>query len=461
VITSVEEGFIYLESFLNLERADFKPRMLRLSRMRDLLSDFNNPHLSYRTLHVAGSKGKGSTSAFAASILHASGLRTGLYTSPHVVSYRERVQVTDGCASDELQIEQFERIRRYIGTLRSTVREQELPTTFELLTLFAFLLFEAARCDAAVIEVGLGGRLDATSLVCPQASLITRIELEHTEFLGNTIRSIASEKGAIIKRGIPVFVSQQRDEAMRVFDRIAELRKAPLHRFTAEDALGVSITRAGTRARMALPGHDSIEVTLRLLGRVQAQNAALAAWATLEVFPEVNERTVATGLEAAWLPGRSEIIRRKNEQSVLLDGAHTEASVALLCETVESLFPDKDQRIVIFGSVRGKAYRAMLDRMHETFASVVICRPGEFKPSDPELLLEACREAGSDCVRIDEANDAIAYAQRRLPRTGGVIVVTGSFYLVGKIRRELLNESAAGLQVQPLSGSSKDAAECH
>jgi len=429
--------------------------------MRQLLNDFSNPDRSYRTLHVAGSKGKGSTSAFAASILHSSGLRTGLYSSPHVVSYRERVQVTDGCASDELQIEQFERIRRYIDARRGRVPERELPTTFELLTLFAFLVFEAARCDAAVIEVGLGGRLDATSLVRPEAAIITPIELEHTEFLGTTVRSIAAEKGAIIKRNTPVFVAPQRDEAMKVFERIAELRRAPLYRLDSMDTLEAKPTPQGTATTFTLPGHRTITATLKLIGKVQAQNAALAAWASLEAFSEVKLRSVKDGIETAWLPGRSEIVRPSDRLSLLLDGAHTEASIDLLCETVESLFPSRAHRVAIFGSVRGKAHPAMLARLHETFAAIVICRPGTFKPSDPELLLQSCRDVGAECVRIDGAREAIDFARSRLPEATGVIAVTGSFYLVGKITQELPGATAPTFDDTPSTGSAKDPHECH
>lgn len=457
MISSVEEGFAYLESFLNLERADFKPRMLRLSRMRNLLEDFSNPQLSYRTLHVAGSKGKGSTSAFAASILHASGLRTGLYSSPHVTSYRERVRVSDGCASDELQVEQFERIRRYIDSIGAGVPEAQLPTTFELLTLFAFLVFEASRCDAAVIEVGLGGRLDATSLVRPEASLITRIELEHTEFLGNTIRSIAAEKGAIIRRGTPVFVASQREEAAQVFDRISFLRRAPLNTLDGGASIEAAITPGGTQIRIALPGFAPIEAKLKLLGRVQAQNAALAAWAALMVFPEVSPESVGRGLEEAWLPGRSEIMTSQRGVRFLLDGAHTETSIGLLCDTVESLFTDVGKRVVIFGCVRGKSYRSMLARLRDTFATIVICRPGTFKPSDPELLEETCRELGARYARRDDADQAISYARNLLGKRGGVVAVTGSFYLVGKIRQALV---ALDLVDGGEEGPIKDATAC-
>jgi dihydrofolate synthase/folylpolyglutamate synthase len=445
MITSVDEGFAYLESFVNTERGSYKPRSWRISRMRDLLADFENPQLSYRTVHVAGSKGKGSTACYVANICHAAGVRAGLYSSPHLLSYRERIRVLDGTLSDELLTQSFEEIRRYVEKKSESVPAAELPTTFELMTLLAFLAFKAAGCSVAVIEVGLGGRLDATSLVQAECCLITPIEYEHTEYLGNTLRSIAAEKGAILRKGVTAFSASQEPEAAETLARIAFLRQVPLA-FLKEGVHGITseLRTDGTRCEFALADGPEIAVTLRMIGTVQAQNAALATLAARSLFPELDSRTIERGLESAVLPGRSEIIPGK--PATFLDGAHTPRSIALLCETVREICPNRNARALIFGSVAGKRHREMLELLAKEFDRIIVCRPGTFKESHPELLTEICRELGGSCEREDDAAKAIAKAGSN-PDTS-LLVVTGSFYLAGKIRAAQLDEPGAKLERQ-------------
>ena len=429
---TVEEGFAYLESFVNTERGDYKPRNWRLSRMRALLADFDNPQLAYRTIHVAGSKGKGSTACFLAHICAAHGERVGLYTSPHVLSYRERIEVLDGSLTDELFLSQFAIIASYMRKKAQTVPEAQLPTTFELLTLLAFLCFREAGCSIASIEVGLGGRLDATSLVRPSVCVITPLEYEHTEYLGDTLRSIASEKGAILRRGVPAFRAPQAEEARRTLERIAELRNVALTGLElAIPEIRSSAGRTGTEVGFTLPDGRTIEAHLRMLGEVQARNAALATLAATALYSEFDTTAAARGLERAVLPGRSQII--DGTPTILIDGAHTPRSIELLIGTVNYLTPRVTERSVIFGSVRGKKYREMLEIMVEAFDTVIICRPGTFKASDPQQILEACQELGGNCVQEDDADRAL-----ELAASGhSLVVVAGSFYLAGKIRSAL------------------------
>jgi dihydrofolate synthase/folylpolyglutamate synthase len=201
VTVNLSEAFAYIESFTNFEKkTTMVEREYRLDRMRFLLSSFGNPERAFKTIHVAGSKGKGSTAAFAASILAASGEKTGLYTSPHVASYRERITVNGEEYPDGAYVSAVGRIRDFVESMdEADFPGGTSPTTFELLTLLGFLMFKESSCRWAVIETGIGGRLDATNLILPEVSVLTPIELEHTDILGSTIAAIAREKAGIIK----------------------------------------------------------------------------------------------------------------------------------------------------------------------------------------------------------------------------------------------------------------------
>jgi dihydrofolate synthase/folylpolyglutamate synthase len=471
-ISTVEEGYAWCESYSRIDRGGYAPRRHRLARMRALLAGFDNPHLDRPVIHVAGSKGKGSTAAYLGFLLHAAGKRVGIYASPHVESYRERVRVLDGALTDEAAVAVFRDMQRYVERAHAHTPQARLPTTFELLTLFGFLAFRAAECDVSIVEVGIGGRVDATNLVRPIASVITPVELEHTEYLGKTYRSVAAEKGGAIKRRTPVFVGRQRQEAMTTLRRVAELRGAPL--VALEEELTEAETGHGSPSERPYgePGHqmsdadpgrivapvrlrfrDGLAVTarLRLLGRVQTDNAALAVTVVRSVFPAIERATIEAGLANAWLPGRSELV--PGNPPVLLDGAHTERSIAELCRTACSVRPERDRRVAVFGAVSGKNHEAMLRLLIERFGAIIIARPGTFKQSDTGALVTLCRRLGGHCALHTEPADALTAARNALasdegalssaeralsataPSPGeGLIVVTGSFYLVGEVR---------------------------
>lgn len=430
MIGSVEDGYQWFESFLAIDRGDYRPRAHRLRRMRSLLARYGDPHLATPVIHVAGSKGKGSTAAFIASVLHEAQMRCGVFSSPHVESYRERVRLTDGSLTDELAVSLLRRIERDVDMQRETIPPSELPTTFELLTLFAFLAFRATACDVAVVEVGIGGRTDATNVVQPFASVITPIELEHTEYLGTTLRAIAGEKGGVIKAGVPVFLGRQRPEADATLRRIAGLRSAPLvSLLDSATRLEASNEHGRTRLDLDLPPDTALAARLRLLGAVQADNAALAALVTRRLYPSIPVETVVRGLEAAWIPGRSELVPAS--PPVLLDGAHTPASIAHLCATAAEIERDPGRRTVVFGSVLGKNHEAMLDLLAGSFARIVITRPGTFKASDVDALARACRRRHAACTVSPTVAEALEEASRGAT---ALIVVCGSFYLVGEAR---------------------------
>ena len=436
-----DEVFAYLESFTNLERGGFVPREYRLERMARLLDEFGDPQLGYKVIHVAGSKGKGSVCAFAANCCAASGARVGLYMSPHISDYRERISLLgDGMTGDQrdaLVVEVGNKLANFVDRLRTTETEEKLPTTFERLTLLAFLIFREAGCEVAVIEVGLGGRLDATNLVVPAVSVITRIELEHTDYLGDTPQAIAREKGGIIKAGIPVVVADQDEEVAIVLKEIAKKQSAPL--ILARSAVAVRIgDTSDTGTDVTLKFSDDFEVgsRLALLGDIQANNAAVGAVAVRLALPDVSAEALSTGLAQTWIPGRAEIW--PGAPRILLDGAHTPRSIGTVLQVAGQLEREKSRRVLVFGAVTGKHHEAILEALVDQFVEIIIARPGTFKESDTTALEELCRSLGGNCRRIDEMKPALAEARSRARvLNASLIVVTGSFYLVGEARQVL------------------------
>jgi len=438
--TGIDDVFSYLESFTNLERGAFNPREYRLERMDRLLRDFDEPHRAYPVIHVAGSKGKGSVCTFAAHCCRSAGARVGLYMSPHVSDYRERITLlgdgTSAAQRDSYVLECGERIAEYVDQLRTEEGEETLPTTFELLTLLAFLVYREAGCTIAVVEVGLGGRLDATNLVSPVVTVITRIELEHTDYLGNTLASVAREKGGIIKPGVPVIVAEQEDEAREVLERIAEERGAPLivPRNSVEIKTGAT-TDSGTDVYLHLTDGLEVHSRLKLLGAIQASNAALAVLAVRHAMPEVTGTALSTGLAETWLPGRAELW--PGDPRILLDGAHTPESIQTVLQIVRELEPDPRQRVLIYGSVKGKQHESMLRILLDQFSEIIVSRPGTFKESNTAELVRSCKDLGGNCRGIDEMAAALRTARAS---TDGLVVVTGSFHLIGEARRILAAE---------------------
>ena len=236
------EGFAWIESFTNFEkRPGNSLRPFRLDRMRWLAESCGNPQNDYRIVHIAGSKGKGSTSAFLGSILHEAGFTAGIYTSPHVDSYRERFLLNRGFISQNTLLKAITKIKNTFK--KSWFTDGSEPTTFELLTLTALLAFKYADCDWVVLETGLGGRLDATNIVTPVLSVITSIELEHTRILGNTLEEVAAEKGGIIKTNVPVLLGNIPKSAMETLRNIAAERNAPVSEINLTLDTEISVSR--------------------------------------------------------------------------------------------------------------------------------------------------------------------------------------------------------------------------
>jgi dihydrofolate synthase/folylpolyglutamate synthase len=434
-IKKTEDVFRFFDSLSNFERGKIpsNKRNFRLDRMEALLKKFGNPHKRFKIFHVAGTKGKGSTAALLASVLEAGGYKTGLYTSPHVVSYLERFAVSMKPPEEALFTRLAERIRRRLHEFDS-LPGGFAPTTFEVLTLLAFLIFREARCAFGVVETGIGGRLDATNVVTPEAAIITPLDLEHTDLLGNSLEEIAVEKGGIIKPGIPVFCGLQEEKVKDVLREIAHGREAPIT-FLDEvrEHMEVRVDREGTDFILGLQGQENRSFHLNLCGTFQAENASLAFLTLSRILPDIPAGAYSEGFRRVTLPGRMELFGK--DPPILLDGAHTPLAVARMLETYKTLTSDRG--ILIFGSVAGKKPDKMADLLAPHFKEIIISTPGSFKESDPEGLHRLFKTRNKSTYLekdpVEALNRALRGARGKLP-----ILITGSFYMIAEIRRILV-----------------------
>jgi len=440
---TLEEAWAWLGSFTNLEKVQSATkRTWRLDRMHALLADRGHPENAKLSIHLAGSKGKGSTAAFLSSILTATGRSTGLYTSPHILDWRERITQNGQLFSDAFYLETVERLQLYWDQMAASTKAQFVeawggaPTTFEWLTLAAFELFRDQDLDARVLETGLGGRLDATNAQTPTATVLTLIELEHTDILGDTIPLIATEKAGILKPGVPTWVGPQKLEALEVFRKVARTHQSPIHVFDEEvEEFETELSRGGTQIRLGLADGTLVEATIPLLGRAQGLNAAVAAWTIhglvaeglLSISPmdDLGD-LLRTGLQSIRLKGRMQVVSR--DPWIVVDGAHTVESTRLLATSWQELFGWGGT--LVFGAFEGKAIGAMAAILAPLFRRVIVTSPGTFRPSDPPSLQHAFLNVdGPEVVEI--ADDPVsAFSQAR---NDGPVLVCGSFYLVGEI----------------------------
>ncbi|HVG62720.1 MAG TPA: folylpolyglutamate synthase/dihydrofolate synthase family protein [Hyalangium sp.] len=427
-----------LEFLARLNPSVIKPG---LERMFVALEALGHPQRRYCSLHVAGTNGKGSTCAFAATALRAAGHRVGLFTSPHLERVTERFQIDGSEISRELLG------RRILEVLARYPQAADTPaplTYFEFGTAVAFWHFAQEGVAVAVLETGLGGRLDATNTVAPLVTAITPISFDHMEYLGYTLGAIASEKAGILKRGVPVVVSRQEPEALANIARVADEVGAPMllegRDFTLEQAAGGALVYRGVK--WSLDG-----LTLSLRGAHQRQNASMAL-AALEQL-EARGLTVPTqaakaGLASARWPGRLEEVSR--QPIVLLDGAHNTGGVAVLLASLDELYPGR--RIhAVFGVVADKDRAPMMRALFPRCASVHLTPLETPRSLAPERYLEEARALCADVRAHANLDDALASAQA-LAMEGDVVLCTGSLYLVGAARARFSTNLGAMQQRQ-------------
>ncbi len=419
------EGFGWIESFTNFEkRPGSSLRPFRLDRMKSLADACGNPQKQYKIIHIAGSKGKGSTAAFIGSILSEAGFDCGIYTSPHVDSYRERFLLNRGWLPEQFLIEAIQIIRETFKD--GWFDDGSEPTTFELLTLSAFVGFQLAGCTWVVLETGLGGRLDATNIVLPELAVITSIELEHTRILGNTLEEVAAEKGGIIKPDRPILLGRIDSPAYEVLLDIAARRKAEVSEYA--DASLLSDSSRSFTAK--LPGGKQLHPYPGMIGRHQVHNALLAAMAADMVIPGIEPSVIERGLSLASLPGRFERCRH-GEHDIVFDAAHTPTSIKASFTTFRDLYPAGG--VVILGLAEDKDVQRIRDIFPGDLTAVIVSKPGSFRESNPENVAAVFRERFPDTELIINSIEALDRALA-LCDTEEPILVIGSFYLLGDLR---------------------------
>lgn len=452
----------FLNLRLNFERTismPYRGKGLKLQRMRELLEKLNHPERGLPVIHIAGTKGKGSTAAICSALLVRAGYRVGRYTSPHLEFVEERIAINgQTCSTAEM--------RRLIEAIRPAVEEMDSqamlsggktigPTYFEMATAAALLHFARQKVDLAVIEVGMGGRLDSTNVCQPIVSVITSISFDHMRQLGNTLAAIAGEKAGIIKPAIPVVSGVASGEAQQVIERVCREKGSALRQigrdfFARDYRIHRGTLQGGAVAEFDYeymgngePGRLE-KLPLTLLGRHQAHNAAVSLAAIQLVdglgFP-VSEEAIRAGLAEVNWPARQEVVQAS--PLVLLDGAHNVASVEALVDTIKARFP-VEERVLVFGTTLDKQIEGMLALLAKEFR-VVICTSYVDNPRGVPVdqVATVARAAGFMDVRVERDPPSAWKLAKGMVGQTGLICVTGSLLLAGEMRRVLRQDQGS------------------
>lgn len=425
---SYSDALDTLYSFINyeLKRQDrYSPDVMTLERPLRLLELMGNPHQRYPTVHLTGTKGKGSVGAMTAAILQASGYKVGLYSSPHLQDFRERFQINQQMVSQE-------DVAQIVYDLKPLFEAVEELTWFEVTTALAFEYFARQGVDIAVIEVGLGGRLDATNVVRPVVSIITSLSYDHTHLLGNSLASIAAEKGGIIKHGVPLVSAPQDPEALEVLERICQERQAPMT-LVGREWPYTSYPVELTGQRIVANG---VEYRTPLIGQHQAINTAVVTAAIEHVRQAgiaVPETAVHEGLASVSWPGRLEIIQQN--PALVFDAAHNRASARCLREALQSLFGERPFMLV-FGAKGDKDIVGMMDELLPYVDHLVITQAIDSRAEGTDTLVTIARQTGyAGPITVQPVvGEAVQFA---LANTKSMVCVTGSLYVVGEARTVL------------------------
>ena len=434
----------WLDDYLNFENNP-KKDIFWLDTIDFLCKRFDNPQDFAPCIHVAGSKGKGSVSRMIACILEEAGYNVGLYSSPHISDFRERISKPTKFFDEDIYEAAVKEIMPNIDSIINLPADRPI-TWFELVTLYAFLCFRKANVDWSVFEVGMGGRLDATNVIRPKLCCITGIELEHTEFLGDTLEKIAAEKAGIIKNCTPVVIARQQTENVKIILREkAFTRHAPCY-FVDEIIRKATYCFNENEKTMSLMLESDIfsrpiKTKLNMLGKCQVLNAAQAAIAIRKVLPNLDEAIIERGLAKAKLPGRFEIIDYvpgyPGIPHLVLDGAHTLNSIKLTLETLGRMYDDKKVRL-LFACAADKDIKDISMQFKYRFEHVYVTRPGNKKQSNIKAEIEAFTKAEVDFTADPDYKKMIQKAFSDSSEKGDILLVTGSFYLIAEVRKLMM-----------------------
>jgi dihydrofolate synthase/folylpolyglutamate synthase len=420
MISSIDD---HLEALYRLRRFGIQFGLGTISR---LMRGLGNPEENFSSIHLAGTNGKGSIAAFLSSVLTHAGYKVGLYTSPHLIRFNERIQVS-GCPISDADV------GRAAETVRRIYIQGEPPTFFECATAMALHHFALKKVDWAVLETGMGGRYDATNVVQPEVTVISNISMEHQEYLGNTLADIAREKAGIIKEGAGVVTGARQKSALAVIEHVAKGSGVPLYRLGRElrirrDGKG-GFTYTGVSRRWS-------HVKIGLLGDHQIANASLALGAIellLDKGLQLTDESIYSGLKSTQWPGRLEVVSR--EPLVILDGAHNPSAVRMLKKFLEKSNVS-GRLIMVVGILEDKAWKPMLRLLAGVADRMIITRPEYERSADPHQLALFARSLKEDLFVLPHLPEAVSFALREAD-PADTVCITGSLYTVGDARAYL------------------------
>jgi dihydrofolate synthase/folylpolyglutamate synthase len=404
-----------------LAKAEFN-----LDRMFALMESLGNPQNSYKTIHITGTKGKGSTAAFCAAALIAGGYQVGLYTSPHLLDFTERIQVNNANIPHADFVELIEQIKPHVSKIPKL-------TTFEITTALAFMHFARQKVDVAVIEVGLGGRLDATNIITPCVSVITTISFDHTAVLGNTLALIAAEKAGIIKPGVPVVIGPQSPEAWQVLARVA----ANNHCFLADSSKEYSLTPLekdlSGQHFIASPrsGQKGISLKIPLLGQHQVENALNALCALRYSGLALSQQQVIDGFAAVKWPCRFEIFQQN--PTLIFDSAHNEDAFRRLGQTVRAYFPRK-KIVLILGISEDKHLSEMIDQVEDLMDTLLLTRSFHPRALPVEELAAKLANRRFAIESHQSTASALLRALEIAQKDGSIVISAGSMFVTAEVK---------------------------
>jgi dihydrofolate synthase / folylpolyglutamate synthase len=429
----------YLFSFVDysLTRSfRYTPEKFNLDRMFLLMERLGNPHKSYPIIHVAGTKGKGSVSAMCASVLVAAGYHTGFYTSPHLQEYTERIQVDGQEISHSELVDLVNEIKPFVAAIPQL-------TTFELTTAIGFLYFARRKVDVVVLEVGLGGRLDATNIVDPLVSVVTALSYDHMNVLGNTLAQIAGEKAGIIKQGRPVVSSPQEDEARPVLEQTARDRNSRFIQ-VGKDYFFQPLAHSMDNQSLMVwkPGEKPVELTIPLLGSHQVENAA-TAFAALKVVQAagftISEQNLLVGFKSVQWPGRFEFLRKS--PPVIIDSAHNRASALRLRQALDDYIPGMPV-IMIFGASEDKDIEGMFTELLPRVSQVIVTHSVHPRAMSAENLAQLARKSGCPVHVAVPIENALNLALE-LAGNETAVLAAGSLFVAAAVREIWIKQGAA------------------
>jgi len=422
----------YIFSYTDYEKVGMPhdPAFYDLRRVDELLARLDNPHLKAKSVHIAGTKGKGSTGAMVASALYASGYNTGLYTSPHLHTWRERMRVNGVLISEEEFVALVGRVKPEVEAVNRKATYGQL-TTFELLTALAFTYFKLKGVDFQVLEVGMGGKFDATNIIVPEVCLITSISFDHTEVLGNTLTKIATEKAGIIKPGCVVVTSPQPEEAYRVIEETCVNRGAELVR-VGRDVTWQGLNFSLERQLLQVEGRlGSYKLSIPLLGDYQLVNAATAV-AALEVLAEkgfnISKDNIISGLAQVSWPGRFQILSR--HPLLIVDGAHNPESAQKLKQSLQQYF-DYNRAILVIGVSVDKDIAGIVSELAPLFDKVVVTHSRHPRVMALPRIVAEFRKHGIEAQAAETVSEALSLALAQAG-AGDLVCVAGSLFVVAE-----------------------------